>query len=111
MRNVKEIELAGKVCTIKLNNFAIATAEKQLGKSIMVVLQDGLGVEALHTLLYVGMKNYEPKLKMKEVYDLVDEAVEEKPEAYQELMELVLDLVLGALGLGAEEPEKKPTME
>ena len=108
MRRIQEIELAGQNYTLKLNNLAIANAEKQLGKSINTILQEGMGVESMHTLLWLALKSYEPKLKLKEVYELVENAVDEDPAKYQEIMELLLDMILGALGLGAEEAEKKP---
>lgn len=109
MRKVAEIELAGRNCTVKLNNLSIANAEKHLGKPITAVLQEGLGMEALHVLLWVGMRTYEPKLKLKDVYELVDEAMDEEAEKYQELMEMIVQLVLGTMGIETdEEPEKKP---
>lgn len=106
MRKIREIELAGRACTIKLNNMALATVEKQLGKSIVAVMQEGFGIEALHTLLWQGMKAYEPKLKLRDVYDLVDEAIDQEPEKYQEIMEALISLVMECLGLGEEEEKK-----
>ncbi len=103
MRFIKEMELGGRNMTMKLTNEGIATAEKHLGRSIMAVLQEGMGVEATHVLAWVAMRTFDRKLKLKEVYVMVDQEMEEDRAAYRKLMEAVLELVVDALGLADEE--------
>ncbi len=106
MRKIQDIELGGKNYTVKINNRTIAMAEEQLGgKSVVKILQDGLGMQALHVLLWCGIRNFDRKIKLNDVYDIVEKETDENPETYNKLMEMIVGMVLGALGIETEEDE------
>lgn len=105
MRKIAEIELGGKNRTVKINNMTIANAEKQLGKGMMAVLNEGMSVEALHTLLWLGMRNFERKITLKEVYEMVEDSLDDGSVTFTQLLEFVLDLVMNAMGLAEQEED------
>ena len=105
MRKIAEIELGGKNRTVKINNMTIANAEKQLGKGMMAVLNEGMSVEALHTLLWLGMRNFERKMTLKEVYEMVEDSLDDGSVTFTQLLEFVLDLVMNAMGLAEQEED------
>jgi len=105
MARTHEIELNGKNCTMKLNNLALANAEEFLGQSIYEVLESKMGVRATHVLAWMAMKSYERKLKLPDVYERVEQAMEEDPKAYIRLQEVVLQMALEAIGATADADE------
>lgn len=82
---------------LKFGMRALVELEKELGRPI-TELEDGLSMEDLVILFYVGLKWEDKKLTKEKTADLMDEAIENNEEGFNYLAEVIGKAFSSALG-------------
>lgn len=77
MKGIVEVHLGGASRRIKFDLNAICDLESHFDKPAHEIYSEGVGVKIIRDTLWVGLQRYQDGVKINEVGDWIEEAVEE----------------------------------